>query len=477
LLVVGLSLASHDHVSGMNIYQALNNLYGQLRGYDRRRIRREAAQNARRSFEEMKKITAELFRLRVCEAVERFPAYAEKVRAFRGSLPGRDEVFGPEELPVWTRDDQREHFRSQDGPPLESSFVNATGGSTGVPLQYWVTRRAWEWRRAVSDRGYSWAGAEEGRRSLYVWGTAIHAPGKLKSLIAGIQHRLQKRTFFDSFHFGDEQRQLCCRAINRIKPFSLVGYTGNLVELAGYVRSHPAELTWRSKSILTAAEGLSSAQRSLLQERLGDQVFLTYGSREFMLMGSECHQHCGYHVSSDNVMIEVADTAGRPAAAGEPGRILVTDLRNSANPFVRYEIGDGGVMAPDEPCRCGLPFPLLAAVEGRTQEMIRLPGGGKLTALFIPHLMKEFGWVEGYQVYQEKEDEIRVTLVTGRDITPELTAPIENALRAKVGPAMRIGFERVDRLVRNRAFKIPIVVTPDTARESREHPLEATRSV
>jgi len=91
--------------------------------------------------------------------------------------------------------------------------------------------------------------------------------------------------------------------------------------------------------------------------------------------------------------------------------------------------------------------------------------------------MKEFGWVEGYQVYQEKEDEIRVTLVTGRDITPELTAPIENALRAKVGPAMRIGFERVDRLVRNRAFKIPIVVTPDTARESREHPLEATRSV
>jgi len=51
-----------------------------------------------------------------------------------------------------------------------------------VPLRFYVTRESYEWRTAVSDRGYGWAGAEEGRRSFYVWGTPIRAPSPAQRL-------------------------------------------------------------------------------------------------------------------------------------------------------------------------------------------------------------------------------------------------------------------------------------------------------
>jgi len=452
------------------MYRLLNNFYGQLRGYDRWRIRREVRRNETLSPEELSIQTRTLLEKRVHDAISRFPFYAIKAKEFRGTLPRDGDRVKLEELPIWTRADQRGFFESINEPPVKSSFVNATGGSTGVPLEYYVTRRSWEWRTAVSDRGYSWAGAEAGVRSLYVWGTPIHAPGIVDKLRQGFHHFLQKRTFFDSFHFGDEQKRLCCDAINRLEPGALVGYAGNLVELARFVRENDGCLTWHAGTIITAAEGLHPGQRELLEEYLGEEVFMSYGSREFMLIGMECRRHCGYHIASDNLFVEAVDDGGKPVEAEETGRILITDLRNGANPFVRYEIGDLGALASRRRrCGCGLPFPILARVDGRDQEVIYTPDGEKLTALFMPHLMKEFRWVEGYQVVQDRKDSLVVRLVTREEPESRLTVALETALREKVGPGMEIGFERVESLARNSTGKTPIVVS-SVDRETSPYP-------
>ena len=442
----------------MTLYPGLRDSYGEFRGWRRATIRRETAGNAARPADEIGEHTRGLFAKRVVGAVQRFPLFADRVRAHRGRIPVEDEKLGLAELPIWTREDQRQLFASIKGPPVPGSFVHSTGGSTGVPLRFYVTRESFEWRTAVSDRGYSWAEAEEGRRSFYVWGTPIKDPGPLTKAKAALHHWLQRRVYFDSFHFGDEQKRQCCARINRVRPHALVGYAGNLIELAWFVRDNPDALTWRSRTVVTAAEGLAPGRREMLEEHLGDEVFMSYGSREFMMIGMECSRHTGYHIASDNLFVEVVDEAGQPCPPGVTGRILITDLHNAANPFIRYEIGDVGAMA-GVPCPCGLPFPLLARVEGRLQEVIVKPGGERLTALFIPHLMKEFPWVEGYQIAQEDPASLSVRLVTGRDPTPEMTRPIASALREKVGAEMKIGFERVQALTKSPSGKTPIVIS------------------
>jgi phenylacetate-CoA ligase len=327
-------------------------------------------------------------------------------------------------------------------------------------MRFYVTRESYEWRTAVSDRGYSWAGAEEGRRSFYVWGEPATAGSLLKRIKTGLQHGLQNRTYFDSWSLDDAKKRECVDRINGIRPQALVGYAGNLVEMARFARNNPGLLKWKAKTLVTAAEGLHAGQRELLEEQLADEVFMSYGSREFMLIGMECSEHNGYHVASDNLYVEVVRDDGSQAAPGETGRILVTDLRNAANPFIRYEIGDLGAMAqPDYRCKCGLPFPVLARVDGRAQERIQLPDGSSMTALFMPHIMKEFKWVEGYQIVQKRVDEMRVNIISACNLSEELTKPIREKLRERAGPGMSIEFARVETLEKSRSGKTPIVVT------------------
>lgn len=434
----------------------ISNLVGDLKGYGRGRIRRDAARSASRQRSELLADGERLWRRRVEAALHDCPLYADKVKAYCGDLPDIDSV-SLDQLPVWTKDDLREIWeRTADSPP-PGGIAHSTGGSTGSPSKFYITRESYEWRTAVSDRGYGWAGAEEGQRSYYVWGVSITPPSRMHRAKADMHHRLQKRKYFNSFDFTDERKATCCREIDEFRPKAIVGYAGNLVDLALYVRRNPDALTWRSRSAVTAADGLRPGQRELIEQTLSDHVFLTYGSREFMLIGAECHEHRGYHLSVDNLWVEVVSDDGLPVPLGESGRILVTDLRNMATPFIRYEIGDVGVMAA-EPCPCGLPFPMLEQVEGRLQERIRLPGGASLTALFIPHLMKEFEWVRAYQVRQLADAEICMDLITDEPLEHRKTAEIVRYLQPRVGDEMRISCRRVDALQKSASGKTPIVV-------------------
>ncbi|MDP7023215.1 MAG: hypothetical protein QGH42_03050 [Kiritimatiellia bacterium] len=436
--------------------RCVSDLIGDIKGYRRGAIRREVGQNVLRSDDEVKADAERLLGSRIAAALRDCPLYAEKVRANCDGVPDPASV-SLAELPVWTKDDLRKLWDHVHDAPPPGGIGHSTGGSTGSPSKFFITRDSYEWRMAVSDRGYGWAGAAEGQRSYYVWGVSITPSSQLHRVKAGLEHWLQNRKYFDSFDFAEARKAECCREIEAFKPKAIVGYAGNLVDLALYVHRNPSALKWRSESIVTAADGLRPGQRELIEQTLGEAVFLTYGSREFMLIGAECPEHRGYHLSTDNLWVEVVDDSGQPVPPGESGRILVTDLHNMATPFIRYEIGDVGVMAAD-PCPCGLPFPLLERVEGRIQERIELPGGESLTALFIPHLMKEFEWAKAYQVRQISDSEICMELITDEPLQAEKTGEIVRYLQPRVGEAMSITCRRVDSLQKSASGKTPIVV-------------------
>jgi phenylacetate-CoA ligase len=436
--------------------------YGELRGYRRWRIRRQAAANAKLDRARLERLSHDLFEGRVRDALARFPAYADKVRAHRGSIPEADEPIVAAELPVWTRQDQRELFKQQVKPP-DSAYIHQTSGSTSLPVTFHVTRESYEWRTAVTDRGYAWAGAEEGSKAFILWagvqkGTPLGARVK-----KAVHNKLQRRTFFDVFQrMGPDELARCCRVINRFRPHTIVGYTSMLIDLARFVRDHPDALRWRARTLVNAAEGLQPGQREMLEERLVQEVFLAYGSREFMGVGMECGGHAGYHLYTDNVQVEVVDDEGVPVPPGEQGRILITDLRNPATPFIRYEIGDYGSMSPEEPgaaCGCDLPFPLLKSVDGRLQDVVYSADGRKLTGLYVTYTMRKFEWIEGYQIVQREPGRITVRLLSREELTPERTAPVAAMLRSKLGEDMDVQFERVAELERRSSGKVHLVIS------------------
>ncbi len=58
----------------------------------------------------------------------------------------------------------------------EGCFLRSTGGSTGVPTQFYMTRESYEWQLAVTNRGYGYADAKPGRRAVFIWSDPAAQP-------------------------------------------------------------------------------------------------------------------------------------------------------------------------------------------------------------------------------------------------------------------------------------------------------------
>ena len=310
--------------------------------------------------------------------------------------------------------------------PPAGSYAKSTGGTLGQPLHFLVSPLSDQWRMAVSRRGYAWAGCVPGRKQVHLWsGDLAPLPWKA-GLKRGLHRLLQRQRFVDYYRMlGPEQVRAAMRVIDRFGPACLVAYPSGAEALA----RQALETGWRPRrplvSALTGAERLLPHQRELIEQGLGCPAFETYGSREFMLMASECPAHQGLHVSAENLILEV------DAPRGQVGELLVTDLHNYAQPFIRYRGGDLASWLPG-PCPCGRSLPRLAGVEGRVMDAIRTPTGGRLTGLFFPHLLKDYPAIAQYQIVQPSLDQVVLRLVLRQALTPRQ----EQAILAVVGDAL-----------------------------------------
>ena len=85
--------------------------------------------------------------------------------------------------------------------------------------------------------------------------------------------------------------------------------------------------------------------RARIVEGLGGTFTDFYGTAELGPVAFECRPGDGLRTIMEMFLIEVV-RKGRPAAPGELGKLLITDLANQAMPFLRYQVGDAAVWWP-----------------------------------------------------------------------------------------------------------------------------------
>ena len=112
---------------------------------------------------------------------------------------------------------------------------------------------------------------------------------------------------------------------------------------------------------------------------------------------------------------------GSPAGPGEMGDVLVTSLRNTAMPLIRYRIGDMAFAPKSGLCSCGRGLPVFGTVVGRSGDFLRTAGGelvspGQVVDAVGPTMES----VIDLQVIQDTDARLRV-LVVQRDSPPAET--------------------------------------------------------
>lgn len=183
------------------------------------------------------------------------------------------------------------------------------------------------------------------------------------------------------------------------------------------------------------SERWSELTRARIEALLGLRAYDIYGLTELWGPGAgiECERRDGIHVWTDHYLVEILDPVTlAPVPDGVEGEVVVTTLRKQAMPLLRYRTRDLSALDRTT-CPCGSPFPRIARLTGRTDDMVKVRG-----VMFFPAQVEHVVSVEGttgeYRIEVARDggtDTVRV-LVEAPD-APGLAAHLAAGLRAEIG--------------------------------------------
>jgi phenylacetate-CoA ligase len=327
-----------------------------------------------------------------------------------------------------------------------------TSGTTAEPLRFYTTCEGISWGTAAWLRAYSWGGYELGDKYAVIrafWAFELKNP-----FLRIINLLLRRNVLLNAYGLSTMAIQTSANKMQTLRPQFLMGYSWGIHMLADYFLTkgiRPPQL----QAIFTSAETTLPSRRRVIEKAFGCEVYDVYGSREFSTIASECERHSGYHIQSENILLEFIKD-GESVGPGETGAILVTDLHNYAMPFIRYEIGDAGKVSED-PCPCGRGLPLLESLEGRNYEFL-VTGDGSILYLRDLDTVFEGLPVKMFQIVQSTLDDILVNVVAADGYSEKDTEFIKRNIAWNPLKTTHIEVRTVKSIVSERSGKKPYLI-------------------
>jgi phenylacetate-CoA ligase len=184
-------------------------------------------------------------------------------------------------------------------------------------------------------------------------------------------------------------------------------------------------------------------EREDCRRAFGAEIINLYASKEVYNMAHQCPTGPHYHINAELVLLEVLDNNGEPCKPGVRGRCIVTPFLNTAQPLIRYEIGDEVTLG--EVCSCGRSLPVLEKIDGRTTHLFRLPDGRRIAPV-VPLQFRAAIGASAIQLVQKAPLEIEFRYVsTGKTSHPDFSA-VSQMLQRQTMAGMKIRFENLAEL-------------------------------
>lgn len=329
-------------------------------------------------------------------------------------------------------------------------FEGATSGTTGSPLKVFQDLRAINRENAFIRRQLVWAGLTPKGRRAWIRGDMVTPVSQTEPPYWRMS-RAENMLMFSSYHLSERNALAYLEALSRFDPVVIEAYPSSISFLANWLeavgRSYGGEAL---KGIITSSESLSDAQRAAIERRFGCRVFDWYGQFERVAAIGTC-EFGSYHVMSDYSLSEFLPVGGGVH------EIVGTGFNNLAMPLIRYRTGDFVELAEtDTSCPCGRSFPIVTAIHGRTDDVVKLPDGRHIGRL--DHIFKGVSGVIEAQIRQEALDRIDILVVPGTGYSAEVERILMNNARTRLGNSVAIVIRGVGDIPRTKNGKFRGVV-------------------
>jgi phenylacetate-CoA ligase len=378
-------------------------------------------------------------------------------------------------LPIISRTDAQQHGTSMlsDGYPPRLLRRTRTSGSTGTPLEFYGTVEDQVNRGfARGIRALEYTGLHLGDRTASL-GRPRQGHSRRERILQRWAMRFRRRIAISVDRLSDDALAGIVRDLAAAQLDGIGGYPNAVALVARFILESGATAP-AVRTVVTGGAELLTHERTLIREAFNREPHSNYSAYEAYAIACECEAHEGLHVAAEDVIVEIVDDEGVPVREGVEGRIVITNLHNYGMPFIRYDLGDSGMVLTGR-CACGRSLPRLGSLIGRKSRYLVRRGGKRVFAgtLFLDRLAS-LG-MRQYQIVQEDLDNVTMKLVAPRDAhsDDELAALKRRAhamFEIGFGPELTLHIEFVDHIEPTRAGKHVFMYSKVAQDEWRDNP-------
>ena len=376
--------------------------------------------------------------------------------AFYKDLAGMTTFTNWEELPVLNKKNLQKPLleRLSEGYSAKNSYVNKTSGSSGTPFIFAKDKYCHAMTWASNIYRFGWYGIDFNTSyQARFYGIPMDFIGNKKERFKDF---LSHRYRFSIFDLSDEILEGFLNHF-RTKKFDYInGYTSSIVLFAKFLQKRNMILTTvcpTLKVCMVTSEMLFEEDKLLLEKQFGIPIVNEYGASELDLIAFQ-NKAGEWQVNSETLFVEILDDNNKAVPNGTSGRIVITSLFNKAHPFIRYDIGDIGIL--DE--KSTLQKPILKKLIGRTNDVAILPSGKKSPGLTFYYVTKSIieddGNVKEFVIKQTKIDTFEIEYVSGTELNLAQIEKIEKAIALYLEPNLKFSFLRKKSLERSNRGKL-----------------------
>ncbi len=349
-----------------------------------------------------------------------------------------------ENLPVLTKTNLQKQLseRLSDGFSKKNVYVNKTSGSSGTPFVFAKDKYSHALTWASNYYRFGWHGINlDNSKQARFYGIPLDFFGYYKERLKDF---LGNRYRFKVFDLSDKVLNGFLEQFKSKKFDYINGYTSSLVMFAKYLQKKNIVLKTICPSIkvcIVTSEMLFEDDKKLLETYFGVPIVNEYGASEIDLIAFG-NRNGEWQVNSETLFVEILDDHNNVVKNGESGRVVITSLFNKAHPFIRYDVGDIGIL--DEIST--LQKPILQQLIGRTNDFAMLPSGKKTPGLTFYYITKSIieddGNVKEFVIKQTNINQFDVDYVSDIELNNTQVLKIEKAVALYLEPNLHFGFTR-----------------------------------
>lgn len=379
---------------------------------------------------------------------------------FYKDLTGLETVKNWNALPVLNKKNLQKPLqeRLSKGYFPKNCYVNKTSGSSGTPFIFAKDKYCHALTWASNIYRFGWYGIDFNTSyQARFYGIPMDFIGNQKERLKDV---LSHRFRFSIFDLSDDVLEGYLNHF-RTKKFDYInGYTSSIVLFAKFLQKKNIVLTAicpTLKVCMVTSEMLFEEDKILLEKQFGIPIVNEYGASELDLIAFQSRSvgtKGEWQINSETLFVEILDEMNQPVPKGTAGRIVITSLFNKAHPFIRYDIGDIGIL--DE--KSTLQKPILKKLIGRTNDVAILPSGKKSPGLTFYYVTKSIieddGNVKEFIIKQTKIDTFEIEYVSETELNLAQIKKIEEAITLYLEPNLKFSFLRKKSLERSKRGKL-----------------------